>query len=538
MKKIIILLFFFFGLTSFAQDKQNPNVELPDFVITGRDIISIQKAQKLKPDLIPTISKNFLKPEYSPEELGLQNISSPISQNLNLTDTLNNYNGLINLGIGFYTLPEANAVYSIPFNNGIFNGYFNGNNVLNYLDSNNSSRSEWDGGINFSYFVDNDAAFWGGTKINVHGNYGASDYKFYGSNTPKKVRDLNKGDFLFGISNMVNKNFIINANISNRYTYLPNETFSENLLDFSAYSEARFSTFNLSADFNFKNQYINLKREPGAVKLNDNMSRFFNILPLAGLNISSLMKIKFGFNYAESNNNKFFAPYGSLGMQFNKNLSFFGEINPHAEFLTNGDFLRENQYNIPQNTPNVFVRKRFALNALLKYEYDKYFEIDGGADYYNVKNLPYFSDKNNTGKFDVFLTDANSYSVFIHLLFHPGPFGIFYGNVKLNSTKDANGNIIPYEPQAEVSLIYGYNFFNDDLYTEASLNLYSEQYTNIENSNTINPYFNMGLKLKYRIFSNFRLTLELLNLFNHDNYLWNNYKEPPFNLIGGFSYQW
>ena len=404
MKKIIILLLFIFGLNSFAQDKQNPNVELPDFVITGRDIISIQKAQKLKPDLIPTISKNYLTPEYSPEELGLQNISSPISQNLNLTDTLNNYNGRINLGIGFYTLPEANAVYSIPFNNGIFNGYFNGNNVLNYLDSNNSSRSEWDGGINFSYFVDNDAVFWGGTKIKVHGNYGVSDYKFYGSNTPKQVRDLNKGDFLFGIGNMVNKDFIIDANISNRYTFLPNETFSENLLGLSIYSEARFSTFNLSGDFNFKNQYINLKRDPVADKLNDNMSRFFNIRPLAGLNISSLMKIKFGFNYAESNNNKFFAPYGSLGMQFNKSLSFFGEINPHAEFITNGDFLRENQYNIPQNTPNVFLRKRFALNALLKYEYDKYFEIDGGADYYNAKSLPYFSDKNNTGKFDVFLT--------------------------------------------------------------------------------------------------------------------------------------
>ena len=48
----------------------------------------------------------------------------------------------------------------------------------------------------------------------------------------------------------------------------------------------------------------------------------------------------------------------------------------------------------------------------------------------------------------------------------------------------------------------------------------------------------MGLKFKYLIFPNFRLTLELLNLFDYNNYLWNNYKEPPLNILGGFSYQW
>ena len=219
MIKKIFFLVLFVSLISFAQDKSNPNVELPDFVITGRDIVSIQKAKKIKPEVVPTISKDFFKPSYSPDNLRIQDITSPISNKFDLTDSLNIYNGYFELGLGAYTLPEAKAVYSIPFSNGIFNSYFNGNNRLNYIS--NASKSEWNGGINFSYFVDNSASFFGGTKLNLHGNYGVSAFKFYGSNTPDLVRDLNTGDFSFDINNLLNKNFIIDAKISNNYTYLP-----------------------------------------------------------------------------------------------------------------------------------------------------------------------------------------------------------------------------------------------------------------------------------------------------------------------------
>ncbi|MGA9292164.1 MAG: hypothetical protein WCE54_07135 [Ignavibacteriaceae bacterium] len=533
MIKKIFFLVLLVSLISLAQDKGNPNVELPDFVITGRDIVSIQKAKKIKPEVVPTVSKDFFKPNYPPDALGIQDITNPVSNKFDLTDSLNIYNGYFELGLGAYTLPEAKAVYSIPFSNGIFNSYFNGNNRLNYIS--NASKSEWDGGINFSYFVDNDAPFFGGTKLKLHGNYGVSAFKFYGSNTPQLIRDLNTGDFSFDINNLINKNFIADAKISNRYTSLSKETFNENMLNFSAYTEANFSSFSLGADLIFKNQFLTISPKPPESVYFD---KFFNIRPLVGLNISSLMKVKFGFNYAKSNNSSFFMPYGAIAMKFNKNLSLFGEINPHAEFISNGDFLRENRFNIPDSTSNVFLKKKFALHGMLKYEYDKYFEIDGGVDYYNAGNLPYFTDKNDPGKFAVSLTGANSYTAFINFLFHRGPYGIFYADAKLNSTKNSDGNIVPYYPQSEVSLVYGYYFFDNKLSTQVSVNYYSKQYTDIENTKSINPYFDAGLKFKYLLFSRFHLTLEVMNLFNYNNYLWNNYKEPPLNVIGGFSYQW
>jgi hypothetical protein len=541
MTKKLFLLFASLSLFAFAQDKQNPNVELPDFVITGRDIISIQKAKKIKPDVVSTVSHDFFKPTFSPDELGVGEIPNPISNKLSLSDTLKNYNGYFELGLGGYTLPKANVIYSAPFTSGIFNTYFNGNNTLNYVD--NAAKSEWDAGVNLSYFADNDVTFWGGTKLKLHGNYGVSAYRLYGSNTPDFLRNLNTGEVSFDINNLLSRQFIIDVKISDKNTHLPkedvtNKVFTENMLNILASFETRFSSFSIGSDFNFKNQNLTISRSSAAEILNNGMNGFMNVKPFVGLDISSLMKLKLGFNYAKTENNNFFSPYASLGMKLSEDLSLFAELNPHTEYISNGDFLRENHYNIPTNTPNVFLKKKFALNGVLKYEYYKYFEIDAGASYYNAKDLPYYSDLNSPGKFEVALTGADSYTAYVNLLFHTGPYGIFYGNVELNSTKDGNGNIVPYYPRAKVSLVYGYGFFENKLNAEAGLDMFSKQYTDIKNTDMIDTFINLRIKLKYEIVSQFQLTFEMTNLLNRNNYLWNNYKDIPLNVIGGFSFQW
>jgi hypothetical protein len=546
MIKKLFLVFASFSLLALAQDKQNPNVELPDFVITGRDIVSIQKAKKIQPALVSTVSQDFFKPNFSPDELGIGEISNPISNKLNLSDTLKNYNGYLELGLGGYTLPKAKVIYSAPFSSGIFNTYFNGNNTLNYIENNDASKSIWDAGVNLSYFADNDVTFWGGTKLKFHGNYGVSKYKLFGSAT-RDLRNLNKGDVSFDINNLLNKQFIIDVKISDQYTHLPkedisNKAFTENMLNVLASFEAKFSSFSIGSDFNFKNQSLTISRTQIAETSNDGMNGFISVKPFVGLDISSLMKLKVGFNYAKAENRSFFFPYASLGMKLSKDLSLFGELNPHAEYISNGDFLRENIYNIPTNTPNVFLKKKFALNGVLKYEYDKYFEIDAGASYFKAKDLPYFSDENSPGKFAVALTDADSYTAYVNLLFHAGPYGIFYGNAELNSTKDGDGNIVPYYPQAKVSLVYGYGFFENKLNAEAGLDMFSEQYTDIKNNtgkkNAIPSFIDLRFKLKYEIIPQFQLTFEMTNLLNRDNYLWNYYYDIPLNVIGGLSFKW
>jgi len=57
------------GFNTIAQEKQKQNVELPDFVITGKKVVNIQKANKKEPPVLGVISRAFLQPVYSNEIL-------------------------------------------------------------------------------------------------------------------------------------------------------------------------------------------------------------------------------------------------------------------------------------------------------------------------------------------------------------------------------------------------------------------------------------------------------------------------------------
>src|ERR1035437_3001170 len=107
MMKKILIFFIVIPFICFAQDekKQDQNVELPDFVITGTEAVSVEKAQKMEPDFGSTLSEEFLKPIFSGEQLELRNFINPIKENISLKDSVQYMNGRFNAGIGSLSMP-------------------------------------------------------------------------------------------------------------------------------------------------------------------------------------------------------------------------------------------------------------------------------------------------------------------------------------------------------------------------------------------------------------------------------------------------
>ena len=58
MRKIILIFFLSFTIVFAQEENQSQSIELPDFVITGNEKITIPKVQKSHPDLIPLLSKD------------------------------------------------------------------------------------------------------------------------------------------------------------------------------------------------------------------------------------------------------------------------------------------------------------------------------------------------------------------------------------------------------------------------------------------------------------------------------------------------
>jgi hypothetical protein len=533
MMKYILMFVVIIPIICFAQDdkKQDQNAEMPDFIITGTEAVSVEKVQKMEPDFGSAISEEFLKPMFSAEQLELRNFVNPIKENISLKDSVQYMDGRFNAGIGSLSMPKADILVTAPFNGGIFEWFAKTDNRMAYVS--NSDRYSLSGGLNLSLFTKNDSAFLPGTEVKFHGIYDLSSYKFYGSNVdPALRRSLNGGDVSLKINNYLNDYFVFAASIDNEFNSLQNENFSENFLKVKGYGKLSLSDFNISCDFILKNQFLTNNT------LGVSGYSFVGIAPRMGLNISGTLNVDFGFNYSQSKVNNYFTPFVSAALKLDKTISFYGEYSPHADLLGASYFLHQNPYINSLTLYNAYVRYDNSIKLAVKYEYEKYFQINGGFKVLSSSEMPYYKSSIVSGKFDVAFDDARILSAFGDFLFHMGPLGYFYGNVEFSATDDTAGYSLPYVPVTSASLIYGYNFSNIKLNSEIKLNYASGVYTDIPNLTKLNNNLDLGIKFAYQFKPMFIFTLEFSNLLFQDNYKWAAYKEMPFNVTAGISFIW
>lgn len=513
-----------------AQDenKNLPSVELPDFVITGKDAIDIKKVKKPLPDFISTVSGEFFKPTISPEELELKEFPNPIKQEKQLLDSMNSYNGYLEAGAGIHSLPVGKIIYTIPFQRGNVFGKFGVLNRIAHVD--NSELLGFNAGAGISYFTGTDDEFLPGTELRFSGDYKSTDYKTYGAEVPVD-KTLSDGNLKLQISNNYLNGVLFGANIGGNFSSLQKEKFSESVFFTDLYTKFDLSTFNLGFNFLYELQNVNLER------VGNNTLDFVIARPFIGFNFTNNIKTSFGFTYTKSAKEAYSFPYAAFAFKVDKYVSLFGEYAPGAEFITNTKLLRQNRYYDPETYFNILFEKKHLFRFTMKYEYEKYFQIDGGFEYMATDNIPYLTDRLIKGVFAVNKSDAVSYSGFVRLLFHTGPYGVLYGSIEGNDTKNGSKKFIPYYPQIKSSLSYGYNF-NFGLSSEAILSYNSKVFTDIENTNSLSSYFDLGLRFAYPLSTNFNLTFELANLFNRKNYFWNSYKEPPLDATLGINLKW
>lgn len=525
-----LIAFVFFSSAFFAQDdkQENPNVELPDFVITGTSKISIKKVDKIKPDFVTTISEEFLKPSYSPEDLPIGEFSNPMKSDKSFLDETYFYKGNVAAGLGIYTLPTVDMNYAIPFENGIAEGTFKGKFNRAYVD--NSDRYNTRIGFNVLYWTNTDANALPGTQFNVNGNYGTDGFKFFASDNPEQKRSLNTGKFEVGIKNDFNKNFLIGLSLINKVANISEEEFKENNLRLKGESLIKFSNFNLGVAVDYRNHSIkNLLGD-------DSGKDFFLIRPTAGFQFSSLVKGSFGWNFSRGAGNTFNGLYASVAIKLNKNLTAFGEYTPTAEFLSPGEFVVKNNYLRVDSIGSIYWERKNALNASLKYEFDKFFQIDGGFNYFVSDAYPYFESSTDSGKFEIAYADMKSIGFYTNFLFYLGPNGELYSTLKFLDFTDTDGNTIPYTSKFNLQAVYSYRFM-PDLKGSFKLDYFSKRYADIKNDVSVGDYFDLGFGLVYSFQPNLDLTLNVKNILNKKNYLWNGYKEIPLNIIVGIDYR-
>ena len=528
MKKYLILLLLPYMMIFSQDDKsKNPNVELPDFVITGSDVVTIKHAEKIKPDFVSTISNDFILPVHSPEELGLKQLSNPLKEDLKLLDSTYFAKGSIKAEAGIYTLPGGELSYNYPFKNGILNANVGGSHQRAYID--NSDRFYFYGGAGLQYLIPVNNNVLPGTKFLLNGDYNSYSYKLFASNDPEKKRSKNEGNYYLGIKNTLWKNFIFDLHFNNMFTSLVEDNFTENLIGASEMGLLRFSDFSIGVKSNYKKQFLTTDT---LGKVN---SDYFFVRPTVSFEILNSVKVKLGYTFTGSGGMNYNQPYASFGLKISKNIILIGEYAPQGEFITSGMFLRQNDYFNAIGFQSMFYKKSTYFDVTVKYEYEKYYQLDAGLRYFKSENLPYFKTSNVSGQFDIETADANELNAYFNALYHTGPNGVLYGSVDYYRVRDNAGLKIPYYPWLKADVTYGYEFIKGFL-GELSVLFNSDRYVDISNTKKLNSYFDLGFKLTYKLNKNFILNLKAMNLLDRNIYYWDNYKQKPVDLLFGFNY--
>ena len=299
----------------------------------------------------------------------------------------------------------------------------------------------------------------------------------------------------------------------------------------NAFGRLKLSSFSIGIKADYQHQ--NLSTD----SLFESKSDAFLFRPTASLEIFKKVMLEAGFTFSSAGGDKLNGLFASVSAEIAKNLVIFGEYSPVGENITAGKLLRNNFYFDQQDLDRVFLKKKNKLRATLKYEFEKYYQIDGGIEFYDADNLPYYNNPDSSGFFEVFTSDATSWDFFLNMLYHLGPYGYFYGSVNYLNMQDPDSKKIPYYPGLKASLIYGYDF-SQDWKSEFKLSYLSDRYADIENSDErkLQSIFDLGLKISYTIQKNMGAFFEINNILNTKRSVWEGYQEKPIDVLLGFNY--
>lgn len=529
MKKLSLIYLLIFSSLYSQETTQSQSIELPDFVITGTESISIPKIQKSQPDFIPLLSSDFFTPNYPNEENTSIKLPEVNTEIISLGNYKQTTNALLKLSAGLETWPMGEFYYSNWYDNFSFMTHLFGKNELEYV--NNAGLSNAGLEVGGKYFIDHNSSFLPGMEFIINGNYLYESYNYYGSLSPKLKRSTNTGFLNAGINYFSDPYNNFSINLNNSYYDQKDDDINENIFGVSAFYRIRINNFNFRVEGNFKNQAIT------SSIINLGNQSYFNTLSTIGFKLKDIVNIRAGIYFSESEGNTFFAPTAFGSLKLNDKISFFGEFSPNTQFQTLQDFRNGNRFYQLDNFVNLFTENKFNLKFAVRYEYEKYFEISGGVGYLNSDNNFYFEDDFSDGFFRIHKQDIENTYMFLNMLFRKGPFGEFYGEAKLQNITSQDGDFLPYTSTILGKFNYSYNW-NVGVGLKLGLEYYNKAYTDYKNLDEIPEAINLSASFYYELFENFKLTLDLENLLDDRYYFFRNYEAKPIDILAGFEFRW
>ncbi len=528
MKKIIFFCLISF-IELFAQTdtvrSKIPEIELPDFVITGQATVEMPQQNKNTIELITPLSKEFILPKIKVQELKLEGLSDPAKQQPSIIDSSTKYNGRIKTALGIYTLPELDFYYALKVEQYNFNI---GGNLINSRDYEKNSRF-----FKSNIYANNTLIIkkedQPPARLNITGQFDYfkySNFKSFDADTFKTITNFNlKGSF----ENLFYREF--------------NLTFGGNF-DYQKLSKWDFSFAELSAfgvlKSSFEHFELTASAQPMIYKVSKDFTKNTLILSAYGeLYFRKLFKVmniitRMDYQSEKEDGKQFLAPSVRLGF----GLSDYWTLNLFYENKllnkTPINLWNENPY-LDTSSFNYSIERyknRFGFGTIIYF--DRRSNIKFELSNYRVMGKNVFvagTSPKDSGYFNLQKLETNAIEINTFLFLDFKNFGNLLFNFKyINSKLTETTRQEPHVPKLQLKFTYGYKFINP-LSLKLSFLYNSVSYGDKSLKNEVAPLINFDLEGDYEINRWLNAGVEIKNLLNKKNYQWLNYNKRPIEIL-------
>ncbi len=519
---IVIFSLFAIGFKLFAQNASQP-LELPNFIIEGKEQIDVQVGTKQMPVFPTYISRGLLDSLIiveKPRNYIVFPVTFPTSK-----FSKKYPNGYTNLSLGSFFTGNLNFGYNTKFADYDIFTFGEIKSSKGHLE--NAAYTGIFLGAQSEYLAPDKFFIFGGSKTTTNIEFKNRNYKLYAiENPPSRTQT----DFLAKISSTGNfESFDFNTGAN---FYIFHQSGAGNSLN-----ETTLGGFLEIAKSSFSNQF------GGSISidfrsLNNNSANFFEASGFYRFEYEqNKIEPKIGLQLTRSSNgNSRPMILACLNIEriLTPNLEISGGISNKLKNIALNIFAFENPY--LSDSIYLDYTNFTEIYANLKFQPTKDLTAIIGTKFSLAKRYPVFW---NISKefFIIEYLDATFFQLFAEGYWIVPLVGDFSLCSSLNfSTLSTNKKEVPYVPVFKGRFDYRRKFFE-----KLNINIFGEftgtRYADPNNQVLLDAYNNIGCNIEYLFSNSVFLSFKIENLLNSNVWIWNNYKERGLNLNIALTYK-
>ncbi len=527
--KIRILFFLIFASLVFAQEGTKSSVELPTFVITGKDIVELPIVNKMDVLITQKLPESSFNPVFKPIRFSRKEFK-PAYKEITVPEYIFDpqLSGAISLNFGNIITPAFEGDIMYLTKELAVNGRIGGYNSKAYVL--NSEKFVTRSYVKIQYYPFESTGMFSDVHLNSTLNTHYKKFRLFGSMDPARERNLNSYDIGFSLDKGKDTPYLLNLNAENRSTIIKEEGFNGNLWDLSANFGVHFTNFR--ADLAGK--ILSNKETQNNAVLRNNMQGIE--ATISGI-ISGIFELKGGVNYSKNSTESKISPVSSMKFRLTDNFELGADYGGGYRLNTNSGLIRLNNYLNVFSLCDLSHYRDKHISAFAKFEEEKIICAVLTAGQFSDLNLGLIDYQPSTAKFVVDKKDAETKFVRLELTGYMGPFGSINTVTNYSSVKLKDGTDFPGFAPVDITFDYRLELFRG-FETSLSASYKSPvRYSSII-QDKLDGHLLFSAGTRYSFSDNFIFNLFISNLSDQKYYNWYNYPEPGRSIEAGLIFNW